>query len=85
MNTKANIWTQSQGIFYMHQAPVVDDCNAVYVPNMKNINPFFSGIHVSQTHQIYEKYCHNYSNLAWSQMLFYKHEQKQMVLDYYMY
>ena len=47
----------------------------ITVPNMIKINPF--SIYISQqiqfVHKMYE--VHNYSNLAQSQLLFYKHEQ----------
>ena len=55
---KYYILAQRQGIFYMHQVPIV----FITVPNM-NINPFISEI-LQQTHKMLDKYCHNYSNLA---------------------
>ena len=51
------------------QLLVVDYCN-----KYKQNQPFFSAI-VQQTTNISDKYCHNYLNLAWSQMLFYMHQQ----------
>ena len=53
---------------------MVDCCNKYMNTYMNKINPFFSEIS-QQTQNIYETHCHNYSNLAWSLMLFYMHHQ----------
>ena len=63
MDINATFWHIVKGIFYMHQVPIVFHCCT---------NPIFS-VRSQQTHKIYEKYCHNYSNLARNQMLCYMH------------
>ena len=74
MDINATFLAQSLGIFYKHQAPIVVDCYTKYQQNQ----PFlFWDI---ATHKIYNKYSHNYLNLAWSQMLFYMRQQ-HMVPD----
>ena len=68
---KCYILAQSQGILYMHQAPIVVDCCTKYEQNINKITLFFSE---TTNTQIVWHSGHNYSNLAQSQMLYYKHE-----------
>ena len=70
---------------FWHKAKVYFTCIRpllwlISVPIMNKIIFFFSKIS-QQTHKIDDKYCHNYSNLAWGQMIFYMHQQ-DMVPDY---
>ena len=56
-------------LFYMRQQTMV-----ITVPNMNEIKPFFSEIS-QQINKMYEKRGYNYSNLAYSQILFDMHQQ----------
>ena len=52
----------------------------ITVPNMNTSNPFF--FEISQQIHKCMKRCHNYSNVAQSQMLFYKHEQGMVLANW---
>ena len=73
MEINATVWNRvSQGIFDKHQA-------LLWLIAVENMNTIVSEIS-QQTHHMKGKYYHNYSNVAWCQILFYMYQQ-HMVPD----
>ena len=63
---------QSQAMSYMYQDCIVVDHCTKYEPNWHILSE------ISQQTKNLWKYCHNYSNLAWSESLFHMHQQPML-------